>query len=72
MRLAHPRGPRGHTDNADRWLCVSLSNKAQFWKSGIIDHRNDELYLPNISVCNTNLQLGDKKEQKMNTDEFER
>ena len=20
----------GHTDNADRWLCVSLSNKAQF------------------------------------------
>ena len=46
LRLAHPRGPRGHTDNADRWLCVSLSNKAQFWKLGSIDHRNDKLYWP--------------------------
>ena len=23
-------GAPGDTDNADRWLCVSLSNKAQF------------------------------------------
>ena len=23
-------GTPGDTDNADRWLCVSLSNKAQF------------------------------------------
>ena len=30
LRWAHPRGGRGHGDNADHWLCVSLSNKAQF------------------------------------------
>ena len=30
LRWAHPREGRRHTDNADRWLCVSLSNKAQF------------------------------------------
>ena len=34
LRWAHPRAPsdpaRGYNDNADRWLCVSLSNKTQF------------------------------------------
>ena len=28
--VGHTPGGLGHADNADRWLCVSLSNKAQF------------------------------------------
>ena len=28
--LGTPPGVPGDTDNANRWLCVSLSNKAQF------------------------------------------
>ena len=28
--VGHTPGAPGDTDNADRWLCVSLSNKAQF------------------------------------------
>ena len=28
--VGHTPGGPGDTDNANRWLCVSLSNKAQF------------------------------------------
>ena len=28
--MGTPSGAPGDTDNSDRWLCVSLSNKAQF------------------------------------------
>ena len=35
------------------WLCVSLSNKAQFWNLGSIDNQNDKLYLPIYSMLHS-------------------